>query len=215
MPQPAGRPSSWRAGNGLTISKRRNRARAMRASRQLTRLPSRAIHWPATSSMTTKPGSWRPLSRAAIVAAGTPRAMESAMPERRVSSSVWGEGWAKRAYAAQSRTAATEPQVPGPGLPKPAPKKVATAQAHHFVGFLFWTGVVDGEGSFAIGALVAAAGESAEVFEDFGIEDWRTDFVDAHGPLAQIDLAATVGAEGKVFVFEPDESAAGGAAQEP
>ena len=40
--------------------------------------------------------------------------------------------------AAQMRSAATEPQVPGPGLPRPAPKKVATVQAQRV---LFWTSV--------------------------------------------------------------------------
>jgi hypothetical protein len=45
-----------------------------------------------------------------------------------------------QANAAQRRTAATEPQVPGPGLPKPAPKKVAMVQAQR----VFTVLVLDG-----------------------------------------------------------------------
>ena len=85
MPQPSGRFSSWRTGKGLVMSKRRKRTRAMRAWRQSAGLPSRAIHWPATSSMTTNCGSWRPDSRATMVAAGMPRRSVRAMPARRAS----------------------------------------------------------------------------------------------------------------------------------
>src|SRR5215469_2507594 len=80
--------------------------------------------------MTTKPGSWRPLSRAAIVAEGMPRAVARTMPITRAMRSAMGAGWKSQAKAAQRRTAAMEPQVPGPGLSRPAPKKVATVQAH-------------------------------------------------------------------------------------
>ncbi len=55
-------------------------------------------------------------------------------------------------HAAHSSTAATEPQVPGPGLPKPAPKKVATVQAHS--GLLRGAARRDGIGTLR-GALAA------------------------------------------------------------
>jgi len=60
----------------------------------------------------------------------------------------------------------------GPGLPKPAPKKVAMVQAQYFVPFWFWTGtgevalLVMGVAEFAL-----AAAEGAEVFKDVGVED--------------------------------------------
>ena len=65
-----------------------------------------------------------------------------------------------------------------------------------------------------MGVSALAAAEAAEVFEDFGVEDGGTDFVDAHGPLAEVDLAAAVRAEGEIFVVDADQHAAGGAAEE-
>jgi len=65
-----------------------------------------------------------------------------------------------------------------------------------------------------VAAFAVAATEGAEVFEDFWVEDGGADFVDAGGPLSEIDLAAAVGAEGKVFAVEGDEFATGGAAEE-
>jgi len=55
--------------------------------------------------------------------------------------------------------------------------------------------------------------QAAEVFEDFRVEDGGADFVDAGGPLAEVDFAATVAAEGEIFVVEADQHAAGGAAE--
>jgi hypothetical protein len=46
--------------------------------------------------------------------------------------------------------------------------------------------------------------ETAEVFKDFRVEDGGADFVDAHGPLAEVDLAAAVTAEREVLVVEAD-----------
>ena len=86
-----------------------------------------------------------------MVAAGMPsEEREGDAGEEDERECVWG-GMEEQAQAAQRRTAATEPQVPGPGLPKPAPKKVATVHAHHFVAFWFWTGLW--EGSVFIGVL--------------------------------------------------------------
>src|ERR1035437_5866712 len=116
------------------------------------------------------------------------------------------------AKADQMSTAATEPQVPGPGLPKPEPKKVAMIHAHHFVAFLFWTGGV--EGSVVIAVLAVAAGQVAQIFKDLGVEDGRTDPVDTGGPLSEIDLAAAVAAEGKIFGVHLHQHAASGAAEE-
>ena len=64
------------------------------------------------------------------MAAGTPEATDYTIPINTTSKRPLGVGWKSRPRAPQSRTAATEPQVPGPGLPNPAPKKVAIVQAH-------------------------------------------------------------------------------------
>jgi hypothetical protein len=141
-----------------------------------------------------------------------PRTSERAIPARRASRRVWRAGWARAVYAYQRRTAATEPHVPGPGLPKPAPKKVATVQAQYFLPFLFSTGVVEGSVFITVPALSAA--EVAEVLEDFRVEDGRADLVDARGPLAEVDLAATVAAEGEIFVADADQHAASGTTEE-
>src|ERR1700757_1587759 len=102
----------------------------------------------------------------------------------------------------QSRTAATEPQVPGPGLPSPTPKKVATDQAHGVLR------AVSGGGDTADGLFVilfpALTAPLAKIFEDFRIEDRRTDLVDAHGPFAKIDFSTAIAAKGEVFVFGGD-----------
>jgi hypothetical protein len=123
-----------------------------------------------------------------------------------------GLGWASQANAPQRRTAATEPQVPGPGLMKPTPKKVAMAHHRRFAPFWFWSGALEAP-SMLIGT-VAVGAEATEVFENFRVEDWRTDFVDAHGPFAEIDFAAPVATKGEVFVAAADDHCAGGAMEE-
>ena len=70
-----GQRSNWRTGKGLVMSKRRKRTSASSACGQSGGQPRSVSHWPATSSMTTWPGSSRPLSRAATVAAGMPMTM--------------------------------------------------------------------------------------------------------------------------------------------
>src|ERR1035437_1905024 len=170
----------------------------------------RAIHWPATSSMTTNWGSLRPDSRATMVAAGMPSRRGRTIPASSSRTRICGAGWMPQATPAQMSTAATEPQVPGPGLPRPAPKKVATVQAQR---------VLPAAGrelgaSVVMGISVAATAQASQVFEDFGVQDRRADLVDAHGPLAKVDLAAAVRAEREVLVFDSYEHTAGGAAEE-
>lgn|GEM_PF-4751098 len=138
-----------------------------------------------------------------------PKRRVKKIPMSRAMKRVRGLGWANRANAAQRRTAATEPQVPGPGLMKPTPKKVAMAH-QRFAGF---STREPGGRSLLIGATAIRA-ETAEVFEDFRVEDGRTNFVDAHGPLAEIDFAAAVAAEGEVFVAGADDHCAGWAVEE-
>ncbi len=101
-------------------------------------------------------------------------------------------------------------------MPKPAPKKVPMVQAQRVfraeaveAGVEAGVGlVVLGVGSVFIGIFLLAA---TQVFEDFGVEDRRADFIDAHGPFAEVNLAATIAAEGKILVCAADEHSAGGA----
>ena len=71
-----------------------------------------------------------------------------------------------------------------------------------------------GAGSVFIVVASTVGAHVAEVFEDFGVEDGRADFVDPHGPLAEIDFAAAIAAEREVFVAEADDGCAGRAAEE-
>jgi hypothetical protein len=44
-----------------------------------------------------------------------------------------------------------------------------------------------------------------QVFEEIRVENGRADLIDAHGPFAEVDAAAAVGAEGKIFVRDFDQ----------
>ena len=52
-----------------------------------------------------------------------------------------------------------------------------------------------------------------EVFEEVGVEDGGGDFVVAGGPLAEVDGAAALGAEGDFGAVEGDEFFADGAVE--
>jgi len=107
----------------------------------------------------------------------------------------------------QRRAAATEPQVPGPGFPKPAPKKVATIQAHR----VLWTEVLRTGSSVIVVRTLGALG-LGDAFQNFRVEDRGGDLVVSAGPLAEIDTAAAVAAEREIFGPLEDQSLAGGAA---
>jgi hypothetical protein len=92
---------------------------------------------------------------------------------------------------------------------KPTPKNVAMAHQ----GFVGFSTVLFGKRSLLIG-VTAIRREAAEVFENFRVEDRRADFVNAHGPFAEIDFAAAIAAEGKVFVADADDHCAVRAAEE-
>jgi hypothetical protein len=59
-----------------------------------------------------------------------------------------------------------------------------------------------------------AATECSQVFKQFWVEDGRADPVDPGSPLAEVDFAAAVTAEGEVLAIECDKHGAGGAAEE-
>ena len=124
--------------------------------------------------------------------------------------------------AVQMRMAETEPQVPGPGLPRPAPKKVATVHAQK----VFCPDRNEQEGAAgqppraaaacALAICSAAALELSitfvafEVFQQVGIEYRGADLVDAHGPFAEVDATAAITAEGEILVGGLHQLLAGG-----
>src|SRR6185312_7227425 len=181
------------------MSKIRKSTRAMIACGQLKGHPSSAIHWPATSSTTTKPGSSRPDWRAAIVAAGMPKMSASAMPTTRMIAISPREGWNAQFANAHRTSAATEPHVPGPGLSRPAPKNVATANAH-FVVCCCAGSVRDPARSLIVRASARVA-KAAQILQYLRIEHRGTDLVNARCPLAEVDLPTAVAAEGKIFIL--------------
>jgi len=75
-------------------------------------------------------GSWRPIHGDDGGGGDAEEERESDAGEQDEEQSL-RRGMQAKAKADQRRTAATEPQVPGPGLPNPAPKKVATVQAQN------------------------------------------------------------------------------------
>jgi hypothetical protein len=123
IPVPSGSFSNCRIGGGFIMSKARKSIKLIRKVFHAGGTPINAINWPATSSITTDCGSLLPSAREARVAAGMPTpaakaATANAVPVRKLAGR-------ERDRAAQSKTVAADPQVPGPGFSCPTPKKVA------------------------------------------------------------------------------------------
>lgn len=141
IPVPSGSCSSWRTGGGLMMS---NTLKSIKPARKVFHArgaANKAMSCPATSSITTNCGSLRPEARETCVAAGIPISvtrMASAMTtgSRRFVGNA-------QAIAAQRRTVAADPQVPGPGCSCPMPKNVAVSVAQSGAGgFVFCAGVL-------------------------------------------------------------------------
>ena len=86
-----------------------------------------ATSCPATSSMTTNCGSFKPEERATRVAAGIPMRV-TAVAAMMVAQARFATG-IREIVNAHARTVANDPHVPGPGLRRPVPKNVATSVA--------------------------------------------------------------------------------------
>src|SRR5438067_1056279 len=93
-------------GGGLKMSNSRKRRSDKAAWCHSGRMAIRAISWPATSSMTTWPGSSRPDSRATMVAAGMPMSVATTAAVAVPMASAAGAGCRIWAVAYQSSTAA-------------------------------------------------------------------------------------------------------------
>ena len=90
-----------------------------------------AINCPATSSMTTNCGSFRPEDRATCVAAGMPVSVTSTA--RASATGVRSDGVRLWASADHNMTVVADAQLPGPGRTWPMPKNVAVNLAHRGV----------------------------------------------------------------------------------
>jgi hypothetical protein len=84
----------------------------------------RVMSWPATSSMTTNPGSLSPAARATRVAAGIP--IHIVTPASKAAAIACQLGGIQRVSPHQISTVASDAHVPGPGRSHPIPKNVAT-----------------------------------------------------------------------------------------
>src|ERR1035437_8222020 len=115
-------------GNGFQISKTRKSIRPARNVFQPSGTARSVTSCPATSSMTTNCGSFKPEERATRVAAGIPMRVTAAAAMM-VAQTRSATGIRKLANAHRI-TVANDPQVPGPGLRRPAPKNVAVSVAH-------------------------------------------------------------------------------------
>jgi hypothetical protein len=109
------------------MSKARKSIKLVRKVFHASGTPVSAISWPATSSMTTDCGSFLPHARETRVAAGTPMPAAKAASAKAVAARELGGKLCET--AAHARTAAADPQVPGPGFSRPTPKKVAMTLA--------------------------------------------------------------------------------------
>jgi hypothetical protein len=160
MPVPSGSRSNSRIGKGLRISKTR---KSIRPTRNVFHDRGTAINetsWPATSSMTTNCGSLMPVARTTRVEAGMPMSVttKTAMIVARVRLPTGMSEDVDADNTAPHRTmVAIEAQVPGPGLRRPMPKKVATSVAQR--------------GALDRGAAADAGGEPALSREAAGREE--------------------------------------------
>src|SRR5580704_2360533 len=128
MPVPSGSFSRLRIGGGFTISNARKSIKPQSRGFQGMGQAISVTNCPATSSITTCDGSFLPQPRASSVAAGMPIAVTTTIRTRITGTRAYGGSCDARSH--HSSAAASDPQVPGPGRSRPAPKNVATIVAH-------------------------------------------------------------------------------------
>jgi len=146
--------------------------------------------------MTTKWGSSTPEALATRVAAGMPIATATtANPARTPGCQCVG---IHLANVNQMSTAAADPQVPGPGLNRPAPKKVATIVAQSGAAASGRRGDVSRISLLAMSVFISAVTETL-YFAVVGVLHWRGDDVLSAGPFAQINQSASFAAEREVL----------------
>jgi hypothetical protein len=129
IPSPPRNRSNCRAGHGFTTSNRRKNTNANKTCRISTGHAARAHHCPATSSMTTYPGSSLPLSRSMIDPAGMPTRVTVSAATAVASATPVVLRCAARAAKNHTTAATSDAHVPGPGPTSPIPKKVPVIHA--------------------------------------------------------------------------------------
>jgi len=102
-----------------------------------------------------------------------------------------GEGCPQRSTAGHRA-----PRARTAGLPKPPREECGDGPGPPLCSSRFGQAAGAGEGLF----VMRVSGEAAQVFEDSGSR-WGADLVNAHGPFAEVDLAAAVTAKGKSSSF--------------
>src|ERR1035441_106097 len=191
MPVPSGSRSSRRIGNGFQISNTRKSIRPARKVFQASGTAMSVTSCPATSSMTTNCGSFKPAPRATNVAAGIPMMVTAAaamiVAQLRLAAGI------RQMINAHTITVNVDPQVPGPGLRRPAPKNVATSAAPKAALVPGWR---PGEPP-SVAILVV---EPVLPYCLVGVGNRGRNHVPAARPLAEIDQAAAVTAKREVRV---------------
>src|SRR5208282_3977310 len=186
MPVPSGSRSNRRIGNGFQISKTRKSIRPARKVFQASGTAMSVTNCPATSSMTTNCGSFRPEDRATSVAAGIPMRVAAAaatmVAEVRLVSGI------RELANAHSTAVANDAQVPGPGLRRPAPKKVATSVAHNAAWGRDAGATVEGRGGGWVAARHVTPSSSAA-----GVRASRPHTGSDGSPVAVLVAAFTTG----------------------
>src|SRR6478609_244473 len=140
IPVPPGSASRRRRGKGFTMSKLRKSIKPASRYFQCSGTAIKAIICPATSSITTNPGSLMPLSRATTVEGGIPITVttKEITSAERVSHAA-GSQWPA---PHQSKTVTAAAHVPEPGCKWPMPKKVAISQERRDLGGPVEDGVI-------------------------------------------------------------------------
>jgi hypothetical protein len=138
--------------------------------------------------------------RATLVEAGIPTSVTATAALPAYQGNQVGSPY--RAKNPQRSIVATEAQVPGPGLPNPAPKNVAIthAQAGAFV-----VPISVGVPAIFVRVAILFLPDSFHAFNVFRIGDRTGNQVPATGPFPKIDQAASIAAEGEFRVISQDE----------
>ena len=180
-----------RTGGGLTISNARKSIKPSSRDCHAIGAAIRVMSWPATSSITTNCGSFRPLARATA----WPREFQPESPQEPARTATQGcqPGTIERARSHHSRTVVAEPQVPGSGTQvsdaekrrdQTWPRAAAwDVRPRRSIVSSYRRSLASSRSSDSGSSLIPR------------VLHRRRDHIRAAGPFAQIDQAAAVAAE--------------------
>jgi len=217
MPTPSGSSSNFRSGGGFKMSKQRKSIKLAKTYFQLAGASVSGSNCPATSSITTNPGSFFWLSRATIVAAGIPIIVVSTAAAAALMWAYKELEFRNAKYQISPMNA--EAHDPGPGRSSPEPKNVAMIHAQdvrRVAESLIPVAFISG----AVGVLIFGGAVGLRFFqlagwflEQIRIEDRRADFVSSAGPFAQVNEATAIAAEREVLIAAQNDRPASRATQ--